>query len=382
MNQEEVVDLKAVSVTAGLRLFLCGDVMTGRGIDQLMPHALDPHIYEPYVKDARDYVRLAESVNGPVLQPVPYDYIWGDALQVWRQMAPDLKLINLETSITTHQEPWPGKPIQYRMHPAHVQVLLEAGIDCCSLANNHVLDWQHPGLQETLETLEQAGIAYAGAGRNEQEACRPAFLTTPKGRVLVLATGFPASGIPVEWTATAGQAGVNFLPDLSRENLELISMQVQAVKQPGDVVVFSVHWGGNWGYAVPARQQNFARQLIDAAGVDLVHGHSAHHPLGLEVYKGKLIIYGAGDFVNDYEGIAGYEQYRADLSLMYFAELAPASGQLMSLRMVPMQLRRLRLQHASAADAEWLTRVLDRESRAFGTQISLQQDGSLALAGI
>src|SRR5438093_915713 len=88
-------------------LFLCGDVMTGRGIDQVLPHPSNPVLYEHWVHDARDYVRLAEAANGPIPKPVALDYIWGDALgELQRaQAAPsaaaggDLRIINLETSI-------------------------------------------------------------------------------------------------------------------------------------------------------------------------------------------------------------------------------------------------------------------------------------------
>lgn len=60
---------------------------------------------------------------------------------------------------------------------------------------------------------------------------------------------------------------------------------------------------GNWGYGVTRRTREFAHELLDHAGVDLIHGHSSHHPLGIEVYRDKLILYGCGDFINDYEGI-------------------------------------------------------------------------------
>ena len=130
---------------------------------------------------------------------------------------------------------------------------------------------------------------------------------------------------------------------------------------------------------VPADHQRFAHGLIDRCGVDVVHGHSSHHPMGIEVYRGRLILYGCGDFLNDYEGIAGYEAYRGDLGLMYFLDVDPASGQLLRLRMVPMQTRRFRLNRASEKDARWLRMRLDRESRHLGSQVEAGPDGSLAL---
>ncbi|MHC2991840.1 poly-gamma-glutamate biosynthesis protein, partial [Pontibacter sp. HJ8] len=323
--------------------------MPGRGIDQVLPQSVHPRIYESYVQDARDYVRLAERKNGRIRRPVSYSYIWGDALAVWQQVAPDLKLINLETSVTTHAIPWPDKAVQYRMHPANIPVLAAAGIDVVSLANNHTLDWNIPGLLETLQTLQKAGIVYAGAGQDTGEARRPAILNVKQGRVIVLAYGSTTSGIPASWAATSRQAGVNLLPDMRAETAAMIREQVRELKQPGDVVVLSIHWGSNWGYSIPDSQRNFAHWLIDSAGVDLIHGHSSHHPRGLEVYKDKLILYGAGDFINDYEGISGNEQYRDDLTLMYFPHLDPATGKLKALKMFPMQIRHFRLCHASEA---------------------------------
>ena len=185
-----------------ITLFLCGDVMTGRGIDQILPHPVDPRIFEPYMTDARDYVALAESVNGPVEQPVEFAYVWGDALAELGRVAPDARIVNLETAVTTSETPRP-KGINYRMHPANIGCLTAAGVDCCMLANNHVLDWGYAGFEETLATLDSAGILHAGAGRNLASARAPAVIQVPgKGRVLVFGLGSVTSGIGWQWVRT------------------------------------------------------------------------------------------------------------------------------------------------------------------------------------
>ena len=125
-------------------------------------------------------------------------------------------------------------------------------------------------------------------------------------------------------------------------------------------------------------QVRFAHRLI-GGGVDLVHGHSSHHPRPVEVFGGKLVLYGCGDCIDDYEGITGYEEYRDDLRLLYFASLQPGTGELAALRMVPMRTRKLRLHRAPVADAQWLRTALERASRRFGSRIDLQPDGLLAL---
>ena len=367
-------------LSGAISLFLCGDVMTGRGVDQVLPHPVPPHLYESYVRDARDYVELAESRNGQIPRPVRFADIWGDALAALAQAAPDVRLINLETSITTSEEWWPDKGIHYRMNPANAPCLTAARIDCCALANNHVLDWGYPGLRETLATLRSLGVATAGLGENLEVARRPAVLEVgTRGRVIVFSFGAHSSGIPPAWAAEVDKPGVNFLPDLSSSTARRIGDQIRSVKREGDVAVASIHWGDNWGYELPPEQRAFAHALIDEAAVDIIHGHSSHHPRGIEIYQDRLILYGCGDFLNDYEGIQGYEAFRGDLALMYFASVDPASGRLARLRMLPMQLRHLRLYRASEHDTAWLCGVMDREGRRLGTRTRLDETGALVL---
>jgi poly-gamma-glutamate capsule biosynthesis protein CapA/YwtB (metallophosphatase superfamily) len=362
-----------------LRVLLCGDVMTGRGIDQALPHPGDPLLYEPYVRDAREYIWLAEQVNGPIPRPVDFAYVWGDALREPRQDGVDVRVVNLETSITSSDDAWPGKRIHYRMHPQNIGCLTAAGIDCCCLANNHVLDWGNAGLSETLQTLDQAGIAPAGAGQNAAEAAAPAVLDVPgKGRVLVMSMGSTTSGIPRAWAATRNGPGVNLLDDLSEPTARRIASQIREVKRPDDVTVASIHWGGNWGYEVPDEQIRFAHSLVED-GIDIVHGHSSHHPKPIEVYRGHPILYGCGDLLDDYEGINGYEEFRDDLRLLYLLQVDPQHGRLLEARMVPVQARRFRLNRAPNADAIWLDDLLNRLGAPFGTRVQLECDGSMTL---
>ena len=366
--------------TMPVTIFLCGDVMTGRGIDQILPHPVDPILYEPSIRDARAYVRLAEEQAGRIAAPVAFDYIWGEALEVLERVRPAARLINLETSVTTSRDSWEGKGIHYRMHPANLRCLTSAGIDCCSLANNHALDWGYAGLLETLRTLEGAGIKAVGAGKSARLAAEPVALDAGEGRrVLVFAYGSLTSGVPPEWAATPERPGVNFLPELSGAAVREIAATVGRHARAGDVIIISVHWGGNWGYTIPREQVEFAHGLIDRAGVDVVHGHSSHHVKGLEVYKDRLILYGCGDFLNDYEGIEGHEAYRPDLVLMYIAELATADRSLVGLEMFPFQIRNFRLNRVTAEEANWLARRMDRECRRFGRQVEVSNRGYLTL---
>lgn len=355
--------------TGEVTLFLCGDVMTGRGIDQILPQPSDPALYEHHVKSALDYVALAEKANGSIPRSVAPDYIWGDALAVLDRVRPDVRIVNLETSVTTSDD-WQPKGINYRMNVANVSCLNAAGIDCCVLANNHVLDWGHSGLGDTLDTLRAAGIQTAGAGRDGAEAARPAAIDVAgNGRVLVYAFGATDSGIPRRWAASGREPGVNLLPDLSRRRAARLAQEIAQARRTRDIVVVSIHWGGNWGYGVPAAHRAFAHRLIDEGGADIIHGHSSHHPKGIEVYKSKPILYGCGDFLNDYEGIGGYEEYRDDLALMYLVTFDFAAGTLRRLWMMPLQIRQFRLNGAAPDDADWLCHVADREARKFGGHV-------------
>ncbi|HEX4559914.1 MAG TPA: CapA family protein [Mycobacterium sp.] len=353
-------------------IFLTGDVMTGRAIDQLLPHPGDPTLRESVVSDARTYIRLAEQTNGPIPAPIDFAWPWGEALEIVEQFAPDVRLLNLETSITAGGEFARGKAVHYRMHPDNVGCLTAIRPDVCSLANNHSLDFGYHGLADTLRTLDAAGIHGAGAGLDEESAERPVVV----GRVVIVSCGMGSSGIPQGWAATQRRPGIAYVPDMSDRSADTIADRALSSKAPGDIAVVSMHWGSNWGYDVDTAQIRFAHRLIDA-GIDVVHGHSSHHPRPIEVYRGRLILYGCGDTIDDYEGISTYEAFRHELRLLYFASVDSESGS--ALRMVPMRMRRMRLERACDEDAAWLRATVAEMSRRFGTRVEVAPDGVLTV---
>src|SRR6059036_1857343 len=219
-----------------VRLFLCGDVMCGRGIDQVMAHPCSPEIYEQYLRSAEDYVLLAEQANGPIPRRNGSSYVWGAALGQLERMQPDARIINLETAVTRSNDR-ARKGINYRMSPENAECLAAAKIDCCVLANNHVLDWGRDGLLETLAALQKLNVKAAGAGRNDHESRAPAVLNLGKARLLIFSFGSTSSGIPLEWAATSDAPGVNLLPDLSEASASEVADQVMALRRPGDLVV-------------------------------------------------------------------------------------------------------------------------------------------------
>ncbi|MEU6584643.1 CapA family protein [Nocardia sp. NPDC046763] len=358
---------------------LGGDVMLGRGVDQIQPHPGDPLLCEPWVDDARRYVELAEKTNGSIPYPVGFDWPWGDVGPMLDQLAPEVRLINLETTITIDGVFAPAKGIHYRMNPANIATLKAFRPDACALANNHILDFGNRGLRDTLDALAAASIRSAGAGTSIAAACRPVVVEPAAGRrVVIVSVASTSSGVPLGWAAQHDRPGVWLAGDpLGRAVADHVAAQALAHKRPGDILIVSVHWGPNWGYGIGQSEIQFAQRLVDA-GVDIVHGHSSHHPRPVEIYHGRPILYGCGDVIDDYEGIPGYGSYRPELRLLYLVSVDPG-GQPTGIRLLPMRIRRMRLEHASRADADWLGKTLTRISRRFHTHIERGADDLLEI---
>lgn len=294
--------------------------------------------------------------------------------------APDLRLINLETAITAQGKPWPMKPIQYRMNPQNIDVLTCAKIDFCSLANNHVMDWGYVSLGDTMKALARAGIARAGAGRDRGRAAAPAILNAPgTGRAIVVSLTMLSGHTPERWAADAERPGVNLVEATDR-GLDEVKQSVAGLKQPGDVLIASIHSGINFGYEIDPAERDFVLRLIGEAGFDLIHCHSSHHLKAIEMHRGRPILYGTGDVINDYEGIANpnWASFSSYLGTIAFATLSADTGACSGLVLRPTRMRRLRVQRANADEAAELHAILKRESAQFGTRIE-NRDGLLVV---
>ena len=343
-----------------IKIFFCGDVMLGRGIDQILPYPCNSRIYEPFVKDARDYVKFAEEINGRINYPVSWDYIWGDFLNELEKEAPDLLIMNLETSITTNEEYEP-KGINYRMNPKNIEVLKILIKDrqrtlVLNLANNHILDYKEKGLLETIQTLKNNNILFVGAGENIEEAKKALILNFGDFPIIILGCAHISSGVPLSWQAKENKPGVNLIKNLRTSDV----CRIEKYKNNG-LIIFNIHWGPNWGYEISNEEKYFAHNLIDS-GVDLFFGHSSHHFKGFEIYKDKLIVYGTGDFINDYEGIGGYEEFRSYLVLGYLVEFDLENKRLTSFKLLPFRIKKLRLNYCKKEEINWIIEVIKRES--------------------
>lgn len=187
----------------------------------------------------------------------------------------------------------------------------------------------------------------------------------------------PGDDLTIIVLANLDQADPAYIADSSPRSVSRAVERLARWRRPGARIVASIHWGGNWGYDIPREERELAHRLIEG-GVDVVHGHSSHHAKGIEVYEGRLVLYGCGELLNGDEGISGQEEFHGDLVLGYLAAVDPA-GRLTRLDLLPYRIRRFRPERAAKGDTRWLRDTLNREGRALGTTVELATDGSLTV---
>jgi poly-gamma-glutamate capsule biosynthesis protein CapA/YwtB (metallophosphatase superfamily) len=307
-------------------------------------------------------VMLGRLVND-ALSRRPPDWVWGDTLDLLA--GADWRACNLECVLTGRIEPaFPGKTFHFRSDPDNVAALEAAGIDAVSLANNHVLDFGPRALVEMLEMLDRRGIGHAGAGAHLAEARRPAVTDVGGVRVGLLAASDNEPG----WAATDARPGIFHLPTdpASPGVREQLLPAVRDAAGRVDLLVVSLHWGSNWGFRPPVGHRSLADTLI-ACGADVVFGHSAHVFRGIEVRRGRPIIYGAGDFVDDY---AVHPVERNDQSLVVLVETE--GRRVVRLRLRPTVIRGMQARLARDREAEEILERLALLSIEQGTAVEVE----------
>src|SRR5215207_8818349 len=303
-------------------------------------------------------VMLGRGVN-ETLRGVRPEEPWGDVLPLL--LSADLRIINLECAVTGHRRPWSRTPkvFHFRADPVAVEVLRAARVDACSLANNHTLDFEEEGLLDTLRYLDEAGIRHAGAGHNREEAARPAVLDVSPERVALVA--FTDNEPP--FAAGPGKAGTNYLPvSMEPEALDHVEEAIGAAREAGvEIVVFSNHWGPNMVERPPELFRRFARAVVDR-GADVYFGHSAHIFQGIEIYRGKPILYDTGDFIDDY---AVDPRLRNDRSFLFHVSVE--DGELRRLELFPVILPYARVELAGGTEREAILGRMESLSAEMGT---------------
>jgi poly-gamma-glutamate capsule biosynthesis protein CapA/YwtB (metallophosphatase superfamily) len=313
-----------------LKLLFVGDVMLGRLVNQM-------------------------------LRVKPPTYPWGDTLPLFREA--DVRLCNLECVISDRGTPWSATPkvFHFRSDAKNVAVLNAAQIDAVSLANNHALDFSYEGLFDMLRHLEQAGIRFAGAGATSKEASAP-IIWEVQGRKL----GFIAfTDNEPGWAASEEQPGVWYVPMRVRgRQAQYLFEVVQQTKAEVAYLIVSAHWGSNWGYTPPSEHRLFARALIDR-GADIIFGHSSHVVRGIEVYQNRPIIYGAGDFIDDY---AVDEVERNDQSFLFTIELNGTT--LSRLLLYPTVIRDFQARRAKNSECHAMATHMQRLCKQLNTTMT------------
>jgi poly-gamma-glutamate capsule biosynthesis protein CapA/YwtB (metallophosphatase superfamily) len=298
----------------------------------------------------------------------PPEFPWGDTLPLLRRA--DVLVGNLEFVLAAGGRPWPGKVFHFRADPAAVASLETAGFALVSVANNHVLDFGVAAALESLATLAGRDIRFAGAGP-DLDAARALAVVARDG----LSIGMIAfTDNEPDWAAGPAAPGVHHAPVDPRDpRAAAILDAVARAKADVDLLIASAHWGGNWGADVPRSHRAFARALVEA-GADVVFGHSPHIVRGIEVIRGRPVLYGTGDFVDDY---AVDPVERNDRSFVFVLRTEGATP--VELRLHPTEIEscRVRLARGHAREA---ADVMARRCAALGTRADWDaHEGCLAI---
>ncbi|GAA4366883.1 CapA family protein [Agromyces bauzanensis] len=298
------------------------------------------------------------------------EFPWGDTLPLLRRA--DVLVGNLEFVLAVDGRPQPGKTFHFRADPGAVASLEAAGFAIVSVANNHVLDFGTDAALESLSTLAQHGIRFTGAGPDADAARRPAVIGRDDVTIAMLAF----TDNEPDWEAGPDAPGVRHVPvDLGDPRAAALFDDVAGQREAADLVIVSAHWGGNWGVDPPPSHRRFGRALVDA-GADVVFGHSPHIVRGVEVYRERPILYGAGDFVDDY---AVDPVERNDHSFVFMLRTEGAAPT--ELRLHPTEIvdfrARLAGRHADAIAGE-----MARRCAALGTSAVWDDDERCLVIGI
>lgn len=271
------------------------------------------------------------------------DYKWAFAqMDLYRQA--DVAMVNLENPLTRAETIRPGKEFNFKADPQSVQVLTEGGVDIVNLANNHTMDYEAPGLEETLQTLDQAGIHYVGAGRDIKEARRPEIIEVKGQRIAYLGYYDPESH------AAADQvAGTNPLLEAQ------IAEDIRAIRNQVDWIIVNYHWGAELADHPADWQRELAHFTIDQ-GADVVVGHHPHVLQGAEIYKGRPIAYSLGNFIFGGNSRSDYDTAVLKVSL---------KGRKMKVEFLPVEVRQYQPKVVKDERGDYILNYIEEISQIF-----------------
>ena len=264
----------------------------------------------------------------------------------------DAVLVNLETAVTTigdFLDKREKRPYYYRCRPEMLDVLVKAGINVVNIANNHAMDFGAEAFDQELEILDACGMAHCGGGRNSQEAAEPCYVAA--GGVIIAFIGVHTDmGM---MAATTTRAGINHVPE---ENLlRYVAASVAMAKCHADLVIVTPHWGANWMERPTENRRTLARQIIDL-GVDAILGHSSHILQGIEIYRGRPIVYDMGTLLFD-----RVNSDRMRYSALFDLEITANGAR--RLTIIPIHLYKGRAAKGTGADAEHVRELISSLSK-------------------
>lgn len=202
----------------------------------------------------------------------------------------DFIFANMESPITKRGTPLVEKPYIFRVKPEDAVCLKDLKIDAVSISNNHLMDYNIEGMVDTIAALDRLNIRHTGGGMNLDEARRPVMLKYGDTTIVILAY---CNRPPEEYYAT------DSLPGIAPLDLNLIREDIAAYRLRNNRIIISLHWGIEQTHVPQKEQIATAHDIIDA-GADAIIGHHPHWPQGIEIYRGRPIVYSLGNFINGY----------------------------------------------------------------------------------
>lgn len=314
-----------------MRLALAGDTMLGRQVGERLATVSPTELFDPQV------VELAREA--------------------------DLFVVNLECAISDRGQRWadPTKAFFFRAPPVAAEVLTHLGVDCVTLANNHALDFGAVALVDTMDHLAAAGIAWVGAGADQDAARSPQVLERAGLRIGIVGV----ADHPAPYAAGPHRPGIAY-GDLRGGVPEWLRHTVSNMDT--DVVLVTPHWGPNMVTA-PLPHVRAAGAALLGAGATLVAGHSAHVCHGVA----PGLLYDLGDFIDDY---ATDPVLRNDLSLLFLVDFDQAA--VVRIEAVPLALEYCHTRLARGLEAAWITRRFTSACAALGTVVT-ERSGRLII---
>ena len=290
-----------------------------------------------------------------------------DALAPLTRQA-DLFGVNLECAVSARPRVYrgPKKAFYFRAPPQALEALTHAGVGLVTLANNHALDADLAGLDETLQALEARGLARAGAGANLVAARAPAVLEVRGVRIGVVA----CCDHQPDFAARPNRPGIHYVNPHDSKALARLLQSVAALAERVNHVIVSYHWQANWVPAPAPIYRSLGHALLEA-GARVVWGHGPHHFQGVEWAEGSVILYATGDLLDDY---AVHPRFQNDRQLLFALELGPQGVE--AVRAYPLALEFGRTRFATGRERAWILERFAAACRALNARVE-EVEGAL-----